>query len=410
MEIIDRINEFSESLGMVYNITNDTTRLEWLAREVPGVGRTSSQCVLFPSNEPYGFTIENMNFYGLTVSDSYHNPRVNGNSYNLVTVIFAKEFKEITTLYNFLKEKYYVVIKSNPCKVLVWSNGHGSYINSGYEVSRKAQSDLVGLDEFFVTMERDLRAITEREALSKKMGIDSGFNYLIYGKPGTGKSSSVKALAYKLDLPIYCVNLARISPNSISNALSPKDSSPIKLVLVEDFDRYIQGNKKVDYMSDLLNALDGIQSTYGTIRIFSANFPENVLVDTALISRISRFIEFKLPTVDEMTRHLVNLFPENKAETEQLAKMVTDNGMSIREVNNYLSRFLVDKEIIVEAINGFPHWLSQMKKIKEMEAKHKKLTENTKKESQNQNDYEDEAEVEPYDTYEPYPDDQELPF
>jgi AAA+ superfamily predicted ATPase len=403
METLDRINEIANLLEMVYNITNDTTKLGWLAKEVDGVGRNSYNCVVFPSSEPYMFTIENIEYYGLTVHDCYNNPRTNGSPYASITIIFAKEFDQITMLYDYLTKKYQVVVKSNPCKVLVWSNGHGSYINSGYEVSRKTQSDLVGLDEFFVTMERDLRAITEREALSKKMGIDSGFNYLIYGKPGTGKSSSVKALAYKLDLPIYCVNLARISPNHISNALSPKDTSPIKLVLVEDFDRYIQGNKKADYMSDLLNALDGIQSTYGTIRIFSANFPENVLVDTALVSRISRFIEFKLPTVNEMTHHLLNLFPENKAGAEQLAKMVTDLEMSIREVNNYLSRFLVDKDILLEAINGFPNWLAQMKKIKELEAKNRELMKGKETKETSSNEH-----VEPYDAYD-Y-DDQDLPF
>jgi len=379
METLDRVNELADALDMVYNITNDTTKLGWLAKEVEGAGRNSYNCVIFPSLEPYMFTIENIDYYGLTVYDSYHNPRNNGSPYALITIIFAKEFDHITRLFSYLSGKYQVVVKSNPCKVLVWSNSHGGYINSGYEVSRKMQSDLVGLDEFFMTMERDLRAITEREALSKKMGIDSGFNYLIYGKPGTGKSSSVKALAYKLDLPIYCVNLARINPSHISTALSPKDQSPIKIVLVEDFDRYIQGDKKRDYMSDLLNALDGIQSTYGTIRIFSANFPENVLVDTALISRISRFIEFRLPTVNEMAQHLLNLFPENKVEAEQLAKMTTELEMSIREVNNYLSRFLVDKEILAEAIKGFPHWLSQMQKIKEMEIKHRASMENKEK-------------------------------
>ena len=366
MDILDRVSKIASSLNMVYTITSDEDKLSWLWREVHGFGKMGyNNLILFPSDEEYYFEVNDIDYFGLTVKNIY--TKIYGST-ELLTIIFSETIENINALYEYLTKKYYVKPpEPNPCTIMVWSTIHNSYTNSGDDIAYKTESDLVGIDDFFKSMERDINSIISRKELSKKLGLDSGFNYLIYGKPGTGKSSSVKALAYKLKLPIYCLNISNIAQSHILKALNPKNNAPIRIVLVEDFDRYI--SKRDKSMSDLLNALDGIQSAYGTIRIFSANYPEKVLEDAALRSRISRFIEFKMPTLENIMKHLLNIFPDNIKEVEIFSRLVMDKNMSIRQINNYLNRFIIDKDILAEAISHFPDWLIEIEKIKELEKK-----------------------------------------
>ena len=244
-------------------------------------------------------------------------------------------------------------------------------------------------------MERYIKSIKEHEDLAKKLGADSGINYYLYGEPGTGKTTSVKVLAYELGIPIYCVNLKNINASRMNKALSPISPDKIKIVLVEDFDRYIKGDNGYgdNCMSDLLNALDGVHSSYGTIRIFSANFPENTLTDTALRSRISRFMEFKLPSVENVAKHIMNVFPENKDLAIEFANKISERHMSIRDVNSYLSRFIIDDNPLTEAINGFDEWIIELDKIKKMDKKKNKKNKKKDKKNKNKDKNKDEQKV-----------------
>ena len=49
----------------------------------------------------------------------------------------------------------------------------------------------------------DLQTFIDSDELYAKRGIDYKRGYLLYGPPGCGKSSSIKAMAHKYDLPIF---------------------------------------------------------------------------------------------------------------------------------------------------------------------------------------------------------------
>jgi len=49
----------------------------------------------------------------------------------------------------------------------------------------------------------DLQTFIDSDELYAKRGIDYKRGYLLYGQPGCGKSSSIKAMAHKYDLPIF---------------------------------------------------------------------------------------------------------------------------------------------------------------------------------------------------------------
>lgn len=118
--------------------------------------------------------------------------------------------------------------------------------------------------------------------------------FLLYGKPGNGKTQFVKYLSKKYFLPIYVVYLRPDYDNyDIARMFS---EIPRKcIVLLEDFDNYFNGrecvmkNEQVRFTFDsVINALDGVHNDYrGVIFAMTANDIEKI--DDSLKNRPSRF-------------------------------------------------------------------------------------------------------------------------
>jgi len=294
-------------------------------------------------------------------------------------IIFAKSVDDINKLLEYLEEKH----NKLKTKVFSWDPYRGGYINSKYKVSPVNRNNLVGLEEFFASMKKEIQAITEKKELAMLLGASSGANYFTYGPPGTGKTSAFKALANELNIPVYTINLSTISEREFKQALSPKtDDDGICIVIIEDFDRYIFNEKKI---SELLNALDGVQSAYGTIRIFSANMPEMTLTDPALKSRMKRFIKFDLPTAENIFQHLMNVSSGDKENAQVLTDLVKDKRLSYRDINNYLSRFITEESLLGPAVATFESWMNEFEEIKALEQKRKEEASKKPKDAESPN-------------------------
>lgn len=129
--------------------------------------------------------------------------------------------------------------------------------------------------------------------------LDNGIPYqlgiLLHGKPGTGKSSLIRAIATYLNYDIYILSAQNL--HRIDDAMSslPKKS----IIVIEDIDCdkivHSRENKPLDKinpdvanntisfasLSDVLNAIDGICSVHGRIMIITTNHPEKL--DNALL-------------------------------------------------------------------------------------------------------------------------------
>lgn len=123
----------------------------------------------------------------------------------------------------------------------------------------------------------------------------------LYGKPGTGKSTVVKAISTMFDnAPILTINMGDIM-QSISEILKMrKKYDGTIIVLIEDFDMFFksraeienieldieQKNTKAMNQNAIFQLLDGVYSTENTIYIATTNYKERI--DEALI-RYGRF-------------------------------------------------------------------------------------------------------------------------
>lgn len=114
--------------------------------------------------------------------------------------------------------------------------------------------------------------------------------YLLIGKPGTGKSSLVRAIAIDLDLPVYLFDLGSMTNGDLDNAWESVRSNSPCLVLFEDLDAVYHGREPANQselrntpptFDWLLNRLDGVdQEANGVVVFVTTNNP--LLVDTAL--------------------------------------------------------------------------------------------------------------------------------
>lgn len=126
--------------------------------------------------------------------------------------------------------------------------------------------------------------------------------YLLYGPPGSGKTSIVKALANEFGLDLWYLPLGDISKDTnLLSLISQVDAKSILLLEdVDVFDVAQQRNNDDDddssevSLSGLLNALDGVATPHGLITIMTTNNKD--ALDDALIraGRVDRteFIDY----------------------------------------------------------------------------------------------------------------------
>ncbi|KAJ6534266.1 P-loop containing nucleoside triphosphate hydrolase protein [Mycena capillaripes] len=165
-------------------------------------------------------------------------------------------------------------------------------------------------------------------------GIPHRRGYLLHGPPGTGKTSTIYALAGALNLEIYSLSLAS---NNVDDAFLQQAASSVPkngIFLIEDIDCAFpsrtdeedeaaepmsmgRGNAMMGRarapgpvtLSGLLNVIDGVGSEEGKLFFATTNYIDRL--DAALLrpGRIDRKIEYALSTDEQTRAFFVRFFP-----------------------------------------------------------------------------------------------------
>lgn len=139
-------------------------------------------------------------------------------------------------------------------------------------------------------IEADVRRFMSRGWWYAERGIPYRRGYLLYGSPGSGKSSFIFALAGSLDLSICLLNLSErgLTDDKLNHLLS--NAPERSILLLEDVDAAFLGRGKAAEsdgyqanvtFSGLLNSLDGVASSESRIIFMTTNHVEKL--DPALI-------------------------------------------------------------------------------------------------------------------------------
>jgi chaperone BCS1 len=153
----------------------------------------------------------------------------------------------------------------------------------------------------------DVEDFIARQQWYVDRGVPYRRGYLLYGPPGSGKSSFIKALAGELDLDIAIINLSErgMTDDKLVHLLTKLPARTI--LLLEDADAAFTNRRQVDAdgyagatvtFSGLLNALDGVAAGEERIAFLTTNHIDRL--DEALIrpGRVDMTVR-----ISEATRH-----------------------------------------------------------------------------------------------------------
>jgi mitochondrial chaperone BCS1 len=187
---------------------------------------------------------------------------------------------------------------------------------SGYSYTSPLRSR--SLDGVILNKEVKNRLLTTIETFManekwyKKRGLNHTLGLLFHGKPGTGKTSIIKALASHYGFELHTITLAMFSEGSLKQQLRTIDDKN-SIILIEDIDCIsITEDRKIKSNSDkhegltlsgLLNCIDGVNSPDHVIMIATTNHIEKL--DEALIrpGRFGYHFEFEYFNYDEIQEY-----------------------------------------------------------------------------------------------------------
>lgn len=170
---------------------------------------------------------------------------------------------------------------------------------------------------------------------NRNMYIDRGLPYkktiVLYGKPGTGKTSIIKALSSHFDKNVYIINIMTMTNSSFEKSITSVPANSV--IIIEDFDSCVathsrssmattnkdnnNSNEKEEQetalsLNTILNTLDGVVSLNGTIVFMTTNHIEKI--DSALLrkGRTDEIYEIPYLTDAEIKDYIKLMFPNEE--------------------------------------------------------------------------------------------------
>lgn len=203
----------------------------------------------------------------------------------------------LTTLYSqrhifesLFTEAYRLAQQSAEGKTIVYTSRSTAWDEYGPPRRKRPLESVIldkGVKEHIVS---DIKEFLASGKWYQDRGIPYRRGYLLYGRPGSGKSSFVRALAGELDYNIAILNLSErgLTDDRLNYLLTIVP--PRTLVLLEDADAAFHGRTSTDAdgyrgayvtFSGLLNAIDGVASAEERVLFLTTNHIDRL--DGALI-------------------------------------------------------------------------------------------------------------------------------
>lgn len=128
------------------------------------------------------------------------------------------------------------------------------------------------------TMIQEARHWLLAEDWYRSKGIPWKRGWLLYGAPGTGKTSLVRAMGQDLNMPVWVYDIASLSNEEMTSSWCRMLSHVPCIALIEDLDNVFEGRRNIssDFsgamtFDALLNVLDGVEPSNGVFIIVTTN-------------------------------------------------------------------------------------------------------------------------------------------
>lgn len=182
-------------------------------------------------------------------------------------------------------------------------------------------SNLVELDDVSMLVLREFDKVLSQRAAYARHGFPFKRGFFLYGPPGAGKSTAIRALARKvigLKGVVILANRDMIhSIDAMMEIRNPGEDYPI-LVIAEDIEGIVGRSSAAE--KEVLAFLDGERKLDNVFIISTSNYPE--LTDKRLFNRPSRFDTIlRVGYPDETFRiNFLNHYLKDKDRAERLSR------------------------------------------------------------------------------------------
>lgn len=202
---------------------------------------------------------------------------------------------------------------------------HTSAMGSGWvseqRLAKRAPATLVMAGAVKETLLADARRFFDSAQAYRSRGVPWRRGYLLFGPPGTGKSTFALVLASELAAPLYKLNPSEVSDSGLARLL--RTMPPRSVLLIEDIDAAVtetprrletggeptpgpeMGSTVAMFgvtLAGLLNALDGVGCGEGRLLVCTTNHPERLPAALVRAGRIDVKQEVAVLTPDQVRR------------------------------------------------------------------------------------------------------------
>lgn len=172
--------------------------------------------------------------------------------------------------------------------------------------------------------------------------------YLLYGDPGTGKTTFVKALSNRLKSSVYSWDLAAFSNDTFRLLWSRQTAniSGVKIYLLEDLDTVFNGRENISCRGRgrgdskgnssglgwecLLSVLDGVETAEGVLLFATTNRPE--LLDSSFANVVDGKVQVRPGRVDKA----VHFGPITRDSIYEVANRILRDEQEAQEIADFM--------------------------------------------------------------------------
>jgi len=139
--------------------------------------------------------------------------------------------------------------------------------------------DKLSLNDSILQAVKEIKRWNDSEQWYKDKNIPWKRGWLLYGKPGTGKTAFIRAIAQELNMPVMSFDLSSMTNKDLDQKWKYSISKSPVIVLFEDIDAVF--DKRTNLTSTemdrgitfdhLLNTIDGVNNTDGIFLIITTN-------------------------------------------------------------------------------------------------------------------------------------------
>ena len=212
-------------------------------------------------------------------------------------------------------------------------------IETLYLKEDQKESLLSKVEEFFSPETRD-------DYLS--FGIPYKNVFLLYGVPGSGKTSTINTIASHFDADIYVIPISKeLTDYMLMDAIAyldkeDEEEDKKRIIVIEDIDSIFTDRKKGDDIHNslslqaLLNCFDGFSCVEGTLLFITANKPE--VLDYAMIRSCRVDHKYELGYADKyQTKSIFDMvLPSQKETFNQFYKQIESKEYTTAMLQEFL--------------------------------------------------------------------------